>query len=77
MMNYAKDKPKCRECRFWNEDKGACNLDKDRCYYLLEDPKGQYPCEECPYGRGRNFCFPCWKKLLSEKKAEKEVKQNG
>ena len=24
--------------------------------------------EPCPYGRGREFCFPCYSKLMKEKK---------
>lgn len=27
---------------------------------------------ECPYGKGRAFCFPCMAKILSEQKAKKE-----
>ena len=26
---------------------------------------------ECPYGKGRSFCFPCMAKILSERKSEK------
>ena len=32
---------------------------------------------ECPYGYGRAFCFPCYKKIMSEHNAAKKqaVKQ--
>lgn len=26
---------------------------------------------ECPYGRGRDFCFPCYKKIMDESRGKK------
>jgi len=28
---------------------------------------------ECPYGRGRSFCWPCMNKLLFDRKDERAV----
>ncbi len=28
---------------------------------------------ECPYGRGRDFCFPCYAKIMQEMRAKKQA----
>ena len=28
---------------------------------------------ECPYGRGRDFCFPCYAKILKEMRENKKA----
>lgn len=28
---------------------------------------------ECPYGRGRSFCFPCMAKILADSRTKKET----
>ena len=69
MNKYAENKPKdCNLCMHWNESKKSCGLGcEDNCYYLLEEPeKAPSPCDGCPYGKGHEFCFPCWKKLLGQ-----------
>ena len=35
-----------------------------------------HPCnckDECPYGYGKAFCFPCYKKIMSEHYAAKKA----
>ena len=66
MCTYANNKPKdCTLCKYYNEGQGKCCL--GACYYLKEEPaKASSPCDGCPYGKGHEFCFPCWKKLLGQ-----------
>lgn len=67
MSKYANNKPKeCTLCRYYNEKTKKCGL--EACYYLLETPeeKETSPCSGCPYGKGREVCFPCWKKILGQ-----------
>ena len=66
MNIYAKNKPKeCHLCSYWDKVNKKCGLGD--CYFLLEAPKKEpSPCDGCPYGKGREFCFPCWKKLLGQ-----------
>lgn len=50
---------------------------KNEWAYVSDSPVGQnepaaHPknCRtECPYGKNRAFCFPCMKKIMSERKA--------
>ena len=31
-------------------------------------------CSPCPYGHGRSFCFPCYKKIMTEHYGRKKDK---
>ncbi len=66
MSKYANDKPKdCAFCKYYKDHTEKCGL--EACYYLLEAPQKEASCcDGCPYGKGREFCFPCWKKLLGQ-----------
>ena len=66
MNIYADNKPKdCRLCSYWDRARKKCGLGE--CYFLKEAPKKEpSPCDGCPYGKGREFCFPCWKKMLGQ-----------
>lgn len=29
--------------------------------------------QECPYGKGKSFCFPCMKQIMGERTGNKKV----
>jgi len=66
LNKYAVDRPKdCPLCAYWDKKNKKCSVGE--CYFLLAEPeKEKSPCDGCPYGRGREFCFPCWKKILGQ-----------
>ena len=69
MSKYANNKPKeCTLCKYYNDNTKKCGL--EACYYLLEAPKKETSCcDGCPYGKGHEFCFPCWQKILGHTKS--------
>lgn len=32
---------------------------------------------ECPYGYGRSFCFPCYKKIMEDHRKKKNEAEQG
>ncbi len=49
---------------------GSCCIGNNR---TVSHPRN---CQnECPYGRGRDFCFPCYKKLMGELQQQREQRR--
>lgn len=67
-----KDLRKCMHCKFFYGNNSGCLKNKTCSGGMSEQEKAaleekkKSKCYGCPYGRGRDYCFPCMRELLGK-----------
>lgn len=57
----------CMHCKYFWGNNSQCLI--KQCYKEKKKPieeKTKSECDGCPYGQGKNYCFPCMKKILGK-----------
>lgn len=62
----------CMRCKFFYGHNNRCIHNK-KCSGRMTDEqkaalekKKNSKCHDCPYGKGRDYCFPCMRELLGK-----------
>lgn len=67
-----RDLKSCMNCKFfYGHDSGCINNEECGMGYDRQKEKQQKNsqdklCYDCPYGKGKSYCFPCIRKLLQK-----------
>ncbi len=67
-----RDLKSCMRCKFFYGNSNRC-INNKKCSGRITDKqkaaqeeKKNSECYGCPYGKGKDYCFPCMKKLLEK-----------
>lgn len=67
-----RDLKSCMRCKFFYGNNNRC-INNKKCSGRITDKqkaaqeeKKNSECYGCPYGKGKDYCFPCMKKLLGK-----------
>lgn len=67
-----RDLKSCMRCKFFYGNSNRCINNKE-CSGRMTDKqkaaqeeKKNSDCYDCPYGKGKDYCFPCMKKIMGK-----------